>query len=59
MALSAAKREKLERRLLEERIRALCALGRSVDTHLAEKEQDRLFDEGPASHGGSRDGHNG
>lgn len=44
MPLTAAKREKLERRLLEERKRALSALGRSVDTHSSDDEQDRSGD---------------
>jgi DnaK suppressor protein len=44
MPLSAAKRKTLEGRLLEERKRALRALGRSVETHSAADEQDRSGD---------------
>lgn len=44
MPLSKAKREHLEHRLLDERARALRALGRSVSEHASEDEQDRAGD---------------
>jgi DnaK suppressor protein len=44
MPLSKAKREHLEHRLLDERGRALRALGRSVTEHASEDEQERAGD---------------
>jgi RNA polymerase-binding transcription factor DksA len=44
MALSQAQREHLERRLKEERARALRTLNRSVDDSSGESEQDRAGD---------------
>jgi len=44
MSLSKAKRQHLERRLLEERARALRILGGSVTEHAREDEQDRTGD---------------
>jgi len=44
MSLSKAKRQHLERRLLEERVRALRILGGSVTENAREDEQDRTGD---------------
>lgn len=44
MPLSKAKRQRLERRLLDERAQALRALGQSVTEHADEDEQDRAGD---------------
>jgi DnaK suppressor protein len=44
MSLSKAKRQHLERRLLDERARALRILGGSVTEHAREDEEDRTGD---------------